>query len=154
MVMSDPIVDKIKALAQPVIDRNDAFLVDLIIRGERTSKVIELYVDTDSGISLDQCSNISRDLATLLDEADIIQGRYRLDVSSPGLDKPLKLLRQYKKNIGRNCKIVSSEEGKKISFEGMLEHVSDNSVTIAQKGKSLVIEFPRIVETYIIPKLK
>ncbi|MBI2429295.1 MAG: ribosome maturation factor RimP [Ignavibacteriales bacterium] len=152
--MSDTIVEKIKVLAQPIIDRNDAFLVDLLIRGERTSKVVELYVDTDSGILLDQCSNISRELATILDESDIIQGRYRLDVSSPGLDRPLKLLRQYKKNIGRTCKIVSMEEGKKVAAEGVLDQVNENSVSILQKGKSVTIEFPHIIETYIIPKLK
>lgn len=154
MVMPDSIVEKIKVLAQPAIDRNDAFLVDLVIRGERTSKVVELYVDTDSGILLDQCSSISRELASLLDEADIIQGRYRLDVSSPGLDKPLKLLRQYKKNIGRNCRIDCVEQGKKVYLEGILEQVNENSVSIVQKGKSVTVEFPQIVETYIIPKLK
>lgn len=152
--MSDSTADNIKQIAQPIIDRNGAFLVDLVIRGERSSKVIEVYVDTDTGILLDHCSTISRELSAQLDEADIIQGRYRLDVSSPGLDRPLLLLRQYKKNIGRQCRIVAVEEGKKIAYEGVLEQVNEHSVMIAHKGKSREIEFHGISETYIIPKLK
>lgn len=152
--MSDTLVDKIKALAHPIIDRNNAFLVDVVVRGERSSKVVEVYVDTDTGIMLDQCSDISKELSARLDEADIIQGRYRLDVSSPGLDKPLIMLRQYKKNVGRNCKIIISENGGKVPYEGTLERVSENSVTIARKGKTQEIEFPQIIEAYIVPKLK
>ncbi|MEW5800372.1 MAG: ribosome maturation factor RimP [Bacteroidota bacterium] len=141
-------------MAQPIIERNNAFLVDVVVRGERSSKVLEVYVDSDSGISLDQCSNISRELSARLDEADLVQGRYRLDVSSPGLDKPLKMLRQYSRNVGRNCKIFINEAGKRIPLEGVLEHVDEKSVTIREKGKTRDIEFSTIIETYIIPKLK
>ena len=154
MAMPETVEDKIKSLARPIIEKNNAFLVDVVVRGERTSKVLEVYVDSDTGILLDQCSHISRELSASLDEADIVQGRYRLDVSSPGLDRPLSMLRQYTKNIGRHCKVIIREEGKKVSLEGILEYVGENSIKIGQKGNTWEIEFPTIVETYIIPKLK
>lgn len=154
MAMQDTTAEKIKSLAQPIIERNNAFLVDVVVRGERSSKVLEVYVDSDTGIVLEQCADISRELSARLDEADIIQGRYRLDVSSPGLDRPLKVLRQYSRNIGRECRIIISEEGKKVSLEGVLDHVGENSVRIAEKGKQREIAFSAIVATYIIPKVK
>lgn len=151
--MQRSILDQIQEIVQPIVDRNNAFLVDVQIRGERSSKVVEIFVDSDDGISLDQCSAISRELSQLLDQADIIQGRYRLDVSSPGLDKPLKLLRQYKKNTGRNCKIIVEHDGQKTTVNGVLEKADQNSVTILQNGKPLTLEFSKIKETFIIPKI-
>lgn len=147
------IPDKIQEFLQPITEQFDAFTVDVVLRGERTSKVIEVYVDTDRGISLDECSQISRALSEKLDEADIIPGRYRLDVSSPDLDRPLKFQRQYKKNIGRTCKVKYDVDGKKIVQEGRLESVSENNISISKSGKRFEIPFGAISETYIIPQI-
>jgi ribosome maturation factor RimP len=151
--MQHLILDKIRTLAQPIVDQNGAFLIDVQIRGERSSKVVELFADSDDGISLEQCSAISRELSPLLDQADIIQGRYRLDVSSPGLDRPLKLLRQYKKNTDRNCKIIFEQDGQKTTVHGILKKVEPDRIIILQNNKPLAIEFSKIKETYIIPKI-
>lgn len=153
ILMQHSIIEQIKAIVQPIVDQHNAFLVDVNVRGERSSKVVEIFVDTDDGISLDICSAISRELSTQLDQVNIIQGRYRLDVSSPGLDKPLKLLRQYPKNVGRYCKIIFEHDGKRTTSEGVLEHVSENSVTVIHKGIPQEVEFTNIIETYIIPKI-
>lgn len=129
-------------------------MVDVVLRGERASKVIEVYVDSDNGISLDECSEISRALSEKLDETDLIQGRYRLDVSSPGLDRPLKLIRQYRKNLGRMCKVMVSEEGKNVVREGTLDAVTEKTITINKNKKIYEILFSDIRETYIIPQIK
>ncbi len=148
------IPDKIHSILQPITEELNVYIVEVILRGERTSKVIEVYVDSDSGITLGQCSDISRKLSEKLDELDLITGRYRLDVSSPGLDRSLKLLRQYQKNIGRNCKIKYKENGATVTQEGNLESVSENSITIKKNGKAKEILFSTISETIIIPKIK
>ncbi|MDP1678041.1 MAG: ribosome maturation factor RimP [Bacteroidota bacterium] len=148
------IPDKIHSILQPITEELNVYIVEVVLRGERTSKVIEVYVDSDSGITLDQCSDISRKLSEKLDELDLITGRYRLDVSSPGLDRSLKLLRQYQKNIGRNCKIKYKENVTTVTQEGNLESVSENSITIKKNGKAKEILFSTISETVIIPKIK
>jgi ribosome maturation factor RimP len=145
---------KIEEIALPVIERNGAYIVEVAVRGERSSKVVEIFVDSDKGISLEECSMISRELSGLLDETNIIQGRYRLDVSSPGLDRPLKLHRQYVKNKGRNCKIFVKQNDGRVTKEGILEKIDEQSVTITSKGKSEEITFAEIIETYIVPKFK
>lgn len=148
------IVEKIRQLLTPIIETTDVFLVDIVERGERTGKVIEVYIDTDKGITLDECSGISRELSVKLDESDIIPGRYRLDVSSPGLNRPLKIQRQYMKNVGRVCRVTTNEAGEKIHREGTLESVTDQSIFLLKNGIKTEIAFSTIVESFIIPQIK
>lgn len=152
--MPAEIIRKIEEIALPIVEKNDAYIVEITVRGERSSKVVEIFLDSDTGITIEACSAISRELSVKLDEANLIQGRYRLDVSSPGLDKPLKLHRQYKKNKGRNCKVYIQHEGGIVIKEGVLENVDEKFITITSKGKSENIAFENIAETFIIPKFK
>ena len=148
------IIENIRLLISAIIDGSDIFLVDVVLRGERSSKVIEVYIDTDKGISLEECSRISRELSVKLDETDIMTGRYRLDVSSPGLDRPLILRRQYEKNIGRMCRVTAEQRSEKITHEGILDTVSEESIQLQKKGIRTEIAFAAIKETFIIPQIK
>ncbi len=143
--------DKIREIAETFTAPIGAYVVDVVFRGERSSKVIEVYVDTDAGITLEQCSDISRLLSEWLDANELIDGRYRLDVSSPGLDRPLRLHRQYVKNIGRKCAVKYTGEGKKVLLEGILEQVTADSITVVKNKKETVIPFESIVETMVVP---
>ncbi len=97
--------EKIEELVVPLLSSREAWLVDIQIRGERGETVIQVLVDTDAGISIGACAEISRELGRLTEANDVIQTRYRLEVSSPGLDRPLRLLRQYAKNVGRSFRV-------------------------------------------------
>ncbi len=152
--MSSELTEKIQEIAQPIVEKNNAYIVEIVVRGERTGKVVEVYADSDKGISLEECSVISRELSTVMDEKDLIQGRYRLDVSSPGLDRPLRLHRQYIKNVGRNCKVHLKKDDSKTVKEGKLEKVDEHSITVSSAGKSAEIAFADIIEIYIVPKFK
>jgi ribosome maturation factor RimP len=77
-----------------------------------------------------------------------------LDVSSPGLDRPLKLFRQYAKNVGRDCKVKYTADGKKNIQEGVLEQATASKIVIKKSGKLFEIPFSAISETYIIPRIK
>lgn len=148
------LTDKIHDILLPIAESSHAFIVDIIVRGERTSKVIEVYIDTDDGITLDVCTEISRQLSEKMDEADLITGRYRMDVSSPGVDRPLKLLRQYPRNIGRNCKVRYMSGGTKTTVEGKLESVTGTVITVSKGKNSIPVPFADILETFIIPNIK
>lgn len=148
------IVEQIRPLVEQIVEHTDVFIVEISLRGERSSKVIEVFVDTDKGISLEQCSHISRELSVKLDESDFITGRYRLDVSSPGLDRPLKLRRQYEKNIGRMCKVSFQKGDAQTTAEGVLDQVNEGMIVLAKNGKKTEIPFSDIKETLIIPQIK
>ena len=101
----------------------------------------KVYIDSDSGITIDQCSRFNKALYKKIEEKGLYpEGDFSLEVSSPGIDEPLKNIRQYKKNIGRPVEVTLNDENKKL---GTLKEVSDEAITIEEKsgkGKKLVIQ--------------
>lgn len=113
-----------------IITDNEFFLVDITVSEFKSNRKISVFMDSDSGITIEQCSQISRKLGNKL-EADIDEA-FTLDVSSPGLDSPLKLDRQYLKNIGRNLKITKINQAK---VNGKLVKFENGNVTLEIKNK-------------------
>jgi ribosome maturation factor RimP len=141
---------RIRQLSEEVVHAHEAFLVDLSFRGERHSKVLEVFADTDAGITADECAAISRDLSTRLDHENLIQGRYNLVVSSPGLDRPLKLIRQYRKNIGRDLKVRYRSEGDVRTVVGRLVEAGEDSIVLQESGKEgVLIAIGNVVESKV-----
>ena len=96
----------IQSMVEPLIaDSPDIFLVAVNIKGDSRNLRVQIFLDGDNGLDIDVCARVSRQLGAQLEEQDIIDGKYILEVSSPGLDHPLVLTRQYVKNIGRELKI-------------------------------------------------
>lgn len=119
-----------RSLVEEVIAESPVYLVELAVRGQKGSRVAEVFVDSDDGISVDELARISREVAFLLDTEEVIEGAYRLNVSSPGLDRPLALPRQFKKNIGRSLEVrVQPGEGEKAkTLKGELASVDESSI--------------------------
>lgn len=102
---------------------SDIFLVSLRIKPTNNFKV---YLDADSGLSIEKCIKINRALYKTIEEQGWYpDGDFSLEVSSPGVDEPLKMLRQYKKNVGRKLEVILTDETKK---EGKLTGVEENSI--------------------------
>lgn len=111
----------------PLLEDGDCFLVDIAIKPSKLSQKVTILVDSDEGITIQQCTSISRRLAKQLEELEVFTQAYTLEVSSPGLDQPLLLPRQYKKNVGRNLKItLKSGE----ILQGTLTDAGDSDITI------------------------
>jgi ribosome maturation factor RimP len=92
---------------------------------------IQVFVDGDNGITIDKCVALNRSLYKLLEESATFSGAdFSLEVSSPGLDEPLKLLRQFQKNLGRHVEVVLKDGTKK---EGKLEAATDNGIVVEEK---------------------
>ena len=106
-------------------DDDSLFLVDSEIKGNEGNLTLVILIDGDNGVDIDRCAEISRELGNILEEEELIESKYRLEVSSPGVDQPLKLVRQYHKNIGRDFKIdtLDGEE-----FKGKLIEVLENTL--------------------------
>lgn len=96
---------QVRELVEEAIEGTNLFVVDVEVRGTRGSRVVEIYVDSDDELGVGQLADVSREVEFLLDMKDLIPGRYKLNVSSPGLDKPLRLPRQYRKNVGRPLRV-------------------------------------------------
>ena len=98
---------------KPLLEERNLFLVDVRTAGKAK---IEVFVDGDTGITISQCAEISRFLEQHLDGSGLVSDSYTLDVSSPGMDNPLRVPRQYKKRIGRTLHIILTD-GREIEAE-------------------------------------
>lgn len=125
-------------LVDIISDQPDIFLVGLKIKPTHNFKI---YVDGDNGLPIDRCIKINRALYKKIEELGIFpEGDFSLEVSSPGVDEPLKNIRQYKKNIGRKVEIVQLDETINI---GILKEVLETELAIESstgKGKKLEIK--------------
>lgn len=150
---SDPLKN-IKKTAKQLAAQHDMFLVDVEIKQEDMN-VIWVLVDSEKGgVNVDTCSKMSRELAYIIDEGELMQGSFRLNVSSPGLSRPLSDQRQYKKNVGRTAKVKYKTNNEYNQAEGILSDVNEYYLFIdTGNDKSTQIAFSDIVETKIIPKI-
>lgn len=142
------IKEKLKSLLTSILDQHQVYLIDVVVRNERGGKLVQVFVDTDVGITIEQCAEVSRELADHIDREKAIETSYRLEVSSPGIDKPVKLLRQYHKNIGRRFKVIFENAGIRASIVGALSSVDGDVLTFApDKGEPVTVRFPEIIES-------
>lgn len=121
----------------------DVFLVEVkVIPGNN----IKVFLDADNGITIEKCIKINRALYNQIEESELFpNGDFSLEVSSPGVEEPLKLHRQYKKNIGRTVEVTMNDGTKK---EGKLTTVNDDEIIIEEKteqGKKTVIKTTNIL---------
>lgn len=123
---------QIGELAASLLPEPGLFLIDVAVTGTRVRKKVLVIIDGDQGASIDDCARLSRALSERLDETDLIDENYVLEVSTPGVDHPLKLARQYKKNIGRGFKITLKD---KSLLKGKLIHSTDESIKIEVEEK-------------------
>ena len=119
----------IELINDKIADREDLFIVD--VKMHANGKLV-ILVDGDKGIAIEDCVAISRHVGFHLEEENAIDEAYNLEVSSPGIDTPLKQKRQYEKNIGRNISILQGDNTKR---EGKLVQVTDEGVNIEEKVK-------------------
>lgn len=133
--------DIVYNLAKPIIDRNNFELVEVEYKKEGADWYLRVYIDKEGGITIDDCQSVSEELSDLLDEADPIEQSYIFEVSSPGIDRPLKTDRDYEKNNGKlvEVKLFSPLEGKK-AIEGILKGHTADKVEIEADGKDMQIE--------------
>lgn len=98
--------EQIESFLEPYLEEGKYFIVDIQSKASRAGQKIMILLDSDEGITIQECADISRGLGNDLEEGNVIETAYTLEVSSPGLDQPLKLPRQYHKNIGRAIRVT------------------------------------------------
>lgn len=125
--------ESIFELAQGYLEDEKHFIVDVVISEGKGPKKVLVLLDGDEGVNIDDCANLSRSIGHEIEEKNLIEDAYRLEVSSPGLDHPLASDRQYKKNIGRTVK-VTLNDGKSIKGE-LLAFDKENLTLGIEKGK-------------------
>lgn len=142
----EEVKSKIEEWLEPFLSEQNFFLVDIKFS---MGKKIEVYVDSDTGIHIDECAAVSRFIESKLDGSGLVPENYILEVSSPGMSNPLKVPRQFKRRIGRMLEVIKLN-GERI--EAKLEKVNEDGVVLKEvpseqkkKGKkaAALVEEPK-----------
>ena len=107
MIDAQEIKDKVQELAANVAEDEQVELVSISILGAGRKKLVKVIIDKEGGVSISDCERMSRGLETLLDVEDIFPMAYMLEVSSPGLDRPLMQMRDFERSIGKLEKVIT-----------------------------------------------
>jgi ribosome maturation factor RimP len=135
------------------------FIVDVTASVKRKPGKIVVALDGDGAVSIDDCAELSRKLSDALDSSNMLDDNYQLEVTTPGLDKPLRMHRQYKKNIGRVLKVKLKEDAQ--PAEGTLIRVGADSLILEQgargkkeSSKEVEIPFVEIEKAFVTISFK
>jgi ribosome maturation factor RimP len=138
------IKQRVSHMARQIADAQGIKIFDIELLG-RGKLLLRVIVDKEGGVTLDDCERFSKSLGAVLDIEDPFPGSYRLEVSSPGLDRPLKNINDFKKNIGKLARIVTGEEIEKQKFFiGRILEISNDSVKLLVEKREIDIPFAKI----------
>jgi len=138
------LVEKLEDLLIPILDAQRCELVEVEVRGKRGNQTVRVFADAPGGISLVQCETISREFSDVLDMEDIMPGEYRLEVSSPGLTRPLRSPRDFKRNMNRSVRVTYVVEEGTESFQGEIADVSEETLKLKGKHETREVPFAKI----------
>lgn len=151
--------DTIRRYAEESLVDHAHFVVDVVISARKGPKKVLVIVDGDQGVTIDDCAEVSRAVGKRMEDSSVLgEESYMLEVSTPGVDQPLKMARQYRKNVGRKLKLKLREN----IIEGKLDEVGDDTIRISTESgtgkkkeiKSQEIRFDEIEKAFVLISFK
>jgi ribosome maturation factor RimP len=143
----DGTVERLWRLAAPLAAQEGMEIIDIEFRreGGRAGRVLRLYLDKEGGPNVDDISRVSRALSDVLDAQDAIDGAYTLEVSSPGINRPLRRPEHFAQFVGKRIRVRTRDivDGRR-SFLGILDEVDEDRIILAQDGRQFNIPFAMI----------
>lgn len=146
LLKAEGLEERLRALAAPLLTDLGFELVDVMLATEYGRKVLRFFIDKPGGVTIDDCTEASREISTLLDVEDPIPQRYTLEVSSPGLDRPLVKEADFVRYIGKKAKIKTKEpiEGRR-HFKATIDSAWDGKISVTDfDNRRFVIELTQI----------
>ncbi|MGH1486019.1 MAG: ribosome maturation factor RimP [Cellvibrionaceae bacterium] len=140
-------------LISPVVEALGCELWGLEYLSQGKHTLVRIYIDKESGVGLEDCEKVSRQVSSLMDVEDPITGKYTLEVSSPGMDRPLYTLEHFKRFVGETVAVKLSrafEQRKKI--QGVLTAVENDEVIIQLEDEEYVLPIELVEKANIVPR--
>jgi len=160
--MSESLASRVAELAAPLLDELQIELVDIEYQREGRDWFLRLFIDKEGGVTLDDCAEVSRELDALLEVEELIEHAFRLEISSPGLDRPLKRANDYQRFAGEFVKVKTYEQldpdGRgyaRKTFSGILLGLENGRVRIEQqdkRGGTIEFDLAQIARTNLDPQ--
>ncbi|OHB32335.1 MAG: ribosome maturation factor [Desulfuromonadaceae bacterium GWC2_58_13] len=144
------LIEQLSAVIVPILESMSMELVDLEYKHEGRDWFLRIFIDKEGGVTLDDCADVSREVGAVLEVEDLIRTAYRLEVSSPGIDRPLKKVKDFERFSGSLVKVKTYESldpdqrgHARKTFVGTLLGIENGMVRIEQTDKKGgVVEFP------------
>lgn len=145
----------IEAVLLPTIESLGYELWACICLGEGEKKsILRIYIDSDKGITLADCERVSRQVGALLDVEDLLHGCYHLEVSSPGLDRPLIKEKHFQRYVGYPIRVfLQSPIENQRKFKGLLQSTGASGIVLNREGKELVLPWDNILRANVLPEM-
>ena len=144
---------KVLQLLEPIVEGLGYEFVGAEYLPQGKHSLLRVYIDNqETGIGVDDCERVSRQVSSMLDVEDPISGHYTLEVSSPGLDRPLFRPEHFERFVGHEVKLLLSAPvngGRKMTAE--LQAINDNVVTLVLEGEQVEIDFDNIEKAHLVP---
>ncbi len=138
--MSDLVVDKVKQYCESILPEMGLELFDIQFRQEGSGWVLRIFIDNREGVSIDHCTEVSREISAYLEVDDIIEHAYNLEISSPGLERPLRRYDEFARFTGSCAKVKlhHPQDGQKVFIGDIGEVIDGESITLLmEKGEKL-----------------
>ena len=146
--MTPEVLDRVRKTTREIVEFANLELVHFEIKRAPGGLLLRVYIDKEGGVTLDDCARVSRQLSVQLDVEDPIEERYTLEVSSPGLDRPLLTDRDFERFTGRSIRLSTRlpREGRR-NFQGRLDGIADGSVLLTlEDGRRVAIPRDQVAE--------
>jgi ribosome maturation factor RimP len=151
----EEILEKVRSIAAPLAAQEGLELVDVEMGGAGGRQALRLFIDRPGGVSLDDCTAVSRAVSSALDVEDPIQGAYDLEVSSPGLDRPLRTPEHFQKFAGQKVRVKTygplPECENRKTFVGILQGFEDGKVMVDVDGKLFHVPHAQVSKANVEP---
>ncbi len=144
--MSELVVDRVRDFAEELLPSMGLELVEVQFRREQHGWVLRVFIDTEEGVTLEHCGRVSRELSDYLDVEDIIDHKYHLEVSSPGLERKLYKTEDFRRFSGQRAKVKLQDpvDGQK-TFIGVISGVDGETITLlTEQGEKLRFTFDMV----------
>ncbi len=146
-------VAQLEALSRPAVEALGCELWGVELQFGKKQQLLRVYIDKPDGVNVEDCARVSRQLSINLDVEDAIAGEYRLEVSSPGMDRPLFHLSQYQRYVGHRVQIrlQMAFEGRK-NFKGILRAIENDELIVQVDDTEYVLPFELVDRARLVPE--
>ena len=146
------VIDELNRLIEPAVEAAGYEFVGLEYVAQGRQSVLRVFIDSENGIGIDDCATVSHQVSGVLDVEDPISGQYNLEISSPGVDRPLFKLEHFAQFVGQEVKLrsVAPVEGRR-NFRGLLKSVEGDEITLVVDGVAYVVHHRNVDKANIVP---
>lgn len=144
------LVKKISKIAEKSASEFGLFLIEVNIRGNEKNRIIEVFVDGEMNVSAQDLAELSKLINSEIEAENIIQSSYRLDVSTPGVERPLKFLKQYPKHLNRSFEVNYKLGDEKLEIKAKLHSVEGENLVFSKEKVTIKINFKDILSAKVL----